>query len=486
MRLPKKQCRTGSWLVVALAAALTIATTGLAASPAAKAATYWGGTISGSVYGLTGDAPWNQAVQGRFEADAGKHITMVNTGESWATFDAATLKEALAGGAIPLVTMGLQGQTLQEIAAGGQDTQIRTWARAAKAFGYPFLFRPWWEMNGEWFAWGRSPYFVPAWRHFHEIVEEVGATNVTWAWVPNTFWPSDPSSDPTPYYPGSAYVDWVGMDAYNFGTNPLQSGSTWMTPAQLIGPTLEVLNRIAPGKPVCLCETASTEIGGNKATWITEFLQSYLPSQPSIQAVLWFNNNIEAAGGSRWDWPIESSASAQKAFHEGIQNSMYLSSAPTLTPLTKVPLPNQTPVPAPAGTVAPAPPTSKAKGSRKKPAPPAKVRFLDARLNPRAGTATVKVYVPRPGTVRLSGKQLTARVRWPDKGRWSTASPLPIVGRLRRPGKIELMVGSTGPALRSLLKTGTTEIVLKVGVKTAKGKVIVGQRSLTLRQNGRG
>ncbi len=322
-------------LLTALATALVLGA--VAFTGAAGAAMYWGGTISGSVYGANGDAPWNQGVQNRFESDAGKQITIVNTGQEWARFDAATMKEAFDSGAIPLVTMGLQGQTLKEIAAGGQDSEIRHWARAAKSFGRPFLFRPWWEMNGDWFEWGRSPYFVAAWRRFHDIVEKVGATNVTWAWVPNTIW-SDPASNPRRYYPGSAYVDWVGMDAYNFGTNPLQSGSTWMSPAELIGPTLRDLDRIAPGKPVCICETASTEIGGDKAAWINQLLKGYLPNHHSIKAVLWFNDNLAVEGG-RFDWQIESSPSAEKAFRRGIKSGTYLSSLPRLHRLARLPLP---------------------------------------------------------------------------------------------------------------------------------------------------
>ncbi len=473
MQSAKKRRRRARWLVTLIAAVLTAAIAGLVAVPGAGAAMYWGGTISGSVYGLEGDAPWNQAVQNRFEADAGKKITIVNTGQEWATFDAATMNEALSSGAIPLVTMGLQGQTLAEIAAGEQDAEIRTWARAAKAWGYPFLFRPWWEMNGAWYAWGRSPDFVAAWRHFHDVVEEVGATNVTWAWVPNTIW-GEPASDPTPYYPGSAYVDWVGMDAYNFGTNPLQSGSTWTSPAELIGPTLEVLNRIAPGKPVCICEIASTEIGGNKAAWITELLQSYLPSQPSIQAFLWFNYNIEGNGG-RWDWPIESSPSAQAAFHEGMQNAAYSSSLPTLTPLAKLPTPGLSlgPSAAPVATAAPKRASPKAKGQPV-------IKVLAARRNRLTGLVKVRLRVPVTGLVRLSGKGISARVLWRPGGRLSDWSPLPLTKQLPRPGVVALQVGATGPALRTLTRVGHAKVVLKARVTTASDGAIVREVPLTL------
>jgi hypothetical protein len=302
----------------------------------AAAAIYWGATMKGEVYGIEGEAPKNAAVWERFEHDAGKRLTFVNTGQNWGQFDTATMQQVIDGGAIPLVTMGLtSGVTMQEVAEGKQDAQIRAWAKSAKAFGYPFMFRPWREMNGAWYSWGRDPHFVEAWRHFHDVVEEEGATNVTWAWIVNTIW-SDPGSDPTPYYPGDAYVDWVGMDAYNWGKNPIQP-DIWLSPEQAIDPTLEVLEEITD-KPVALTEVASSERGGNKASWIRDFLGSYLPNHPNIKAMIWFNWNI-LQGGLRYDWPIESSTTAEGAFRDGIQSSEYLSQRPPLTPLTKVPMP---------------------------------------------------------------------------------------------------------------------------------------------------
>jgi hypothetical protein len=308
----------------------------LPAAGARAAPMYWGATIDGDVYGQPSDPPWNQSVWNTFEQHAGKKIAILNMGQAWGQFDTSAFQAVRNRGALPLVTTWLDGTSLADIVAGNQDAVIRAWAQKAKAWGYPFLFRPWWEMNGDWYPWGRSPDYVAAWRRFHDIVVAEGATNVTWAWVTNSIW-YDPASDPAPYYPGDAYVDWVGMDSYNWGRNPLQP-DRWITPGEVITPTLNRLKQIAPRKPVCICETASTEIGGNKSQWIRDMLSSYLPSHPEIKAFLWFNWNVEQNGG-RWDWPIESSAKAQQAFRKGIASSTYRSTLPALTPLSKVPVP---------------------------------------------------------------------------------------------------------------------------------------------------
>ena len=232
------------------------------------------------------------------------------------------MEATVARGAIPLVTMNLaEGVTLESIAKGGQDATIKKWAQEARAFGRPFLFAPWWEMNGGWYAWGKSPYFIAAWRRFHDIVVAQGATNVTWTWLVNSIW-SDPESTPAPYYPGDAYVDWTGLDSYNWGENPAQP-DRWITPDQTITPTLKIIREVAPTKPVIIVEDASTEYGGNKTDWIGEMLTTYLPHHPEIKAYLWFNWN-DLKHGVRHDWQIESSTPAEQQFRQSVQSSLFV------------------------------------------------------------------------------------------------------------------------------------------------------------------
>jgi beta-mannanase len=306
----------------------------LVSAPAASGSTYFGATISGETYGQTGNAPNNMQAWDLFERHAGKKIAILNQGQSWATFDKAEVEATRARGAIPLVTMGLgKEMTLANVANGSQDAAIKRWAQEAKAWGYPFLFDPWWEMNGAWFAWGRSPYFVSAWRRFHDLVAGQGATNVTWTWTPNSIW-SDPESNPTKYYPGDAYVDWAGLDSYNWGRMPAQPDK-WINPEQTITPTLKIIKAVAPTKPLIIVETGSTEYGGNKTDWIREMLTTYLPHHPEIKAYLWFNWNLMKKG-LREDWPIESSAPAQQQFRKSIQSSLFVSRPLSLPTLTKV------------------------------------------------------------------------------------------------------------------------------------------------------
>lgn len=311
----------------------------LLTSASAGAATYFGATISGETYGHADNshAPDDTAAWNLFERHAGRKVAVLNQGQRWVTFDKGSMDATRARGAIPMVTMGLEpGMTLADIVSGSQDAAIEKWAQAAKAWGQPFFLSLWWEMNGNWYGWGRSADFKAAWQRFHGLVVGAGATNVTFTWTVNSVW-SDPLSDPSLYYPGDAFVDWVGLDSYNWGSSPVQADK-WINPEQTLTPTVEALRQVAPAKPIVVVENASTEYGGNKANWIREMLTTYLPHHPEIRAYLWFNWNFPK-NGLRSDWPIESSPPARLRFREAIQSSVFVSGPVSLPALTKVPPP---------------------------------------------------------------------------------------------------------------------------------------------------
>jgi hypothetical protein len=316
----------------------------LAATPALSASIYWGSYIEGQqtythYYGGTWtNAPWDANTWNKFEANAGKKVSIEHYGQPapWVQpFAAGTANLVTARGAIPLIDMSSASVPLADIKNGVYDSSIIAWAQAVKAWGKPFFLRWNWEMNGTWFSWGAQAKanpadFVAAWRHFHDIVAAQGATNVTWVWCPNTeFTGSTPLEQ---LYPGDAYVDWTGIDGYN------KSSSTyWISFYNLMKPTYDHLLRIAPNKPIMIAETGSREVGGSKAAWITDALVTQLPNNfPAVKAFVWFNWRIYEDGIWK-EWPIESSAAATAAFAQGIASPYYAANNfGSLPPLTKV------------------------------------------------------------------------------------------------------------------------------------------------------
>jgi beta-mannanase len=266
-----------------------------------------------------------------FNNDAGKRASLDAISYNWsqnANFDTDLANAIVAQGAQVLISWEPWDQTtgnvvqpaytLGAIISGTYDAYIAHWASQIKAWGQPVWVRFAHEMNGNWYPWdegvnGNTPgQYVAAWRHVHDIFARAGAANVIWVWSPNVV--SGLGSSLASVWPGDAYVDWIGLDGYNWGTLG-KWGSTWQSFSQIFGPSLAQVESLS-GRPIVIAETASTEVGGDKAAWIQQFFAS-LAAQPRIGAFVWFNQVKET------DWRIESSPAAQAAFRAGVANPRY-------------------------------------------------------------------------------------------------------------------------------------------------------------------
>jgi hypothetical protein len=301
---------------------------------------YWGATIGSQ---LTGEqAPWDMGAVAKFEQAAHKSPSLIQFFQPFAQcspscsfygFPTTPLESIRQHGSIPVLSWSSQSIPsslnepdfqLSDVIEGRYDSYIREFATAAAAWGHPFFLRFDWEMNGSWFPWaegvnGNEPgQYVAAWRHVHDIFAAAGATNVSWVWCP--FVKGGGSSQSLgSFYPGDSYVDWSALDGYNWGTNPA-SPKGWRSFDQLFGASYaEIVQGIAPSKPMMIAEVGSSEHGGSKGEWIKDALARIPTEFPMIRAMLWFDKFDD-----NMDWPIETSAGATTAFAEGIQQPDYL------------------------------------------------------------------------------------------------------------------------------------------------------------------
>jgi mannan endo-1,4-beta-mannosidase len=279
-----------------------------------------------------------------FEQMAGKGLSVVNFSAPFANcsspecsfygFPRGEFDSIRTHGAIPFFSWGSQSIPapadlsqpdfqLSDVISGTYDSYIREFATAAKEWGHPFFLRFNWEMNGGWFAWaegvnGNQPgEYVAAWRHVHDIFTSVGATNATWVWCPNVD-PDHVLQGLNSLYPGDEYVDWTGLDGYNWGTNP-NGPKGWMSFEKLFESTYRnITESIAPSKPLAIGEIGSSEHGGSKSAWIEEALDSVPADYPKVRALLWFEKFDDGM-----DWPVETSTGAKNAFSTGIQNPAF-------------------------------------------------------------------------------------------------------------------------------------------------------------------
>ncbi|MCA1706616.1 MAG: hypothetical protein LC808_26475 [Actinobacteria bacterium] len=319
-------------LVVVAFAALSV----LVAAPCAAARP--GGKLvpaSGALLGawVKTSTSWTQQGVRDVEAMIGRRLDIDHRYYGWSTaFPSGDETWDLSKGRIPMITWEPWGTTLDQIRYGKYDSMLRDRANASKNLGKQFFLRFAYEMNGNWFPWdgyhnndpGKTngpAKFISAWRHVHDIFTNAGATNVVWVWCPNDdSVPHYAWNDLQNYYPGDAYVDWVCLDGYNWGTT--QWWSHWRSLATIVS---SFYSMYASKKPIMVGETASTEVGGNKAQWIRDAENALKSQFPSIAAFLWFDQSKET------DWRINSSSTALSAFKELANDRYFKTRSPVNT-----------------------------------------------------------------------------------------------------------------------------------------------------------
>jgi Glycosyl hydrolase family 26 len=349
MLCPRGLCR---WSAAARAAAsaltvvLAVAGCGVAHAPSphliaarpAGAQDYWGAKI-GTQFGAL-PPPYDMAALASFRRAVGRAPSIVafnipfegcSSSCNYYSFPETQLQAIRNYGAIPMLNWGSESSPssadepdfrLANVTSGRFDAYIRSFALEAKAWGHPLFLRFDWEMNGNWFPWaqaanGNNPGdFVAAWRHVHDIFNSVGASNVTWVWCPAVD-PRDEFTGLEELYPGDAYVDWSCLDGYNTGSD--EGKGRWLSFAQIYSNSYrEIVEHVAPDKPLIIGEVASSEHGGSKAAWIANMLATLPSAYPQIRAFVWFDVPEKSA-----DWPIESSAASLAAFSRGIKAGPY-------------------------------------------------------------------------------------------------------------------------------------------------------------------
>jgi hypothetical protein len=225
-------------------------------------------------------------------------------------FSAGFAATAARHGATTLVQISPTGVTVASIAAGQYDSYIRSYAASVKAFRSRVILSFGHEMNGYWYSWGykdTSPaVFVAAWKRIVTIFREEGATNVTWLWTVNiTATVNSHIPNPAPWWPGSSYVNWVGIDGYYYN-------SFW-TFASLFGPTIVRVREIT-GDPILIAETGA--ISADQTAKIGNLFAGV--SAYGLLGLVWFDSDGVLPSQT---WRISSPA-AQAAFRQAVKTYM--------------------------------------------------------------------------------------------------------------------------------------------------------------------
>ena len=147
----------------------------------------------------------------------------------------------------------------------------------------PVVFRPFHEMNGDWFWWGEGhctpEEYIRLWRESFEILtKEYQVHNVLYAYSPNTL---EKPEDYLKYYPGDDYVDILGIDIYQHGNSEEF--------IEALKKDLVLLKKIGTdkNKPYALTESGLNEVP--IANWWTEVLDRHIAKSGISWALFWRN-----------------------------------------------------------------------------------------------------------------------------------------------------------------------------------------------------
>jgi mannan endo-1,4-beta-mannosidase len=243
-----------------------------------------------------------------FAKAIGYHPDIVLTYSKWlAPFQSRFAEQARAIGAVTIVQMNPTGISMAKIAHGGYDYYLRSFARAVKSYAGPVIIGFAREMNNTSYSWGRGHtrawVWVAAWRHVVTVFRQQGALNATWLWTINRaiVHPSIIKS----WWPGAAYVTWVGLDGYYFvGSDTFQKSFV---------PTIHVIRQLTQ-KPILLSETGI----GPRAGQVVKMPDLFAGiKRYHFIGLDWYDMN-RSGGLFRQHWRLDGHPLAIAAFRAGL------------------------------------------------------------------------------------------------------------------------------------------------------------------------
>lgn len=274
-----------------------------------------------------------------FEAELGIKFYGAKWYLDWGSnFTADIAKNFSSSGYLPEMTwepmVSGVGVKYGDVSAGNYDAYLKKFAQDVRSYGKTIriVLAP--EMNTNWTPWGyqlagnTDLTHKEFWKYVVNTFRAEDATNAKWVWAPNVI-PYGAKYSYAQMYPGDAYVDFTGLEGYNWGTS--RSWSVWQSFDEVFYSSYKALTAVT-SKKILITEIGSTEQGGSKADWFKDMGTVLRSKYPQVQGFTWFNINKET------DWRINSSASAKAAFIAMVKGAA-TTAAPKPDPVSPAPTP---------------------------------------------------------------------------------------------------------------------------------------------------
>lgn len=298
-----------------------------------------------------------------FENLVGKHQAIIASSSFWGeqSFPLQNLQIITRHGAVPLVFWSPWDRpydqsrppdrfNLNAILAGKWDAYIDHWADQARDFKLPILVSWGLEMNGTWFPWSGWYYgakkkipntkpvqymgpetYKKAYRYVVDRVRARGVKNISWVFHANNYsYPMDNWNLVKQYYPGSDYVDWLGLSCYGMQF----SDDFWVYFHDVIDYPYYEIGELDPTKPIMLAEWGVGEFPkyGSKAAFLRDAFTSMSQYYPRLKAAVFWNERWQNENDSYSNLRVNSSSGALEAYRTGVKDSFWLDK-PILLPI---------------------------------------------------------------------------------------------------------------------------------------------------------
>lgn len=177
-------------------------------------------------------------------------------------------------------------KVFQRIVQGDYDDFLDKFSKELKDLSRPVFLRFAHEADNPFYPWSSTgdntaSEFKAAWKYVHDYFSSRNAFNVIWVWNP---WKATAADD---YFPGTDYVDWIGVTILNYGRkNP---DTTWYTMQKLYEP-FHKKTLFKLGLPIMITEMGSLPSEGRQLQWFREAFDSVKVKFPEIKGLVFFNS----------------------------------------------------------------------------------------------------------------------------------------------------------------------------------------------------
>ncbi len=236
--------------------------------------------------------------------------------------------------------------SLQNIIDGKFDVELIRWAKDAKNDAIPLLVDFGVEANGDWFGYsgifngggstdgyGDPNYpdgperYRDAYRHIIDIFKREGVNHITWFYHFNySSFPNEEWNQPKYYYPGDAYIDWIGFSLY--GAQTLDEEWKELEFSTQLREYVNSYKGINSAKPIALLEFGVTDFhpGGDKSVWLQDAFKTILENPyVKFSAISPWHENWENEDGTMSMLRLDSSGNVERTFRDLIGNERFVS-----------------------------------------------------------------------------------------------------------------------------------------------------------------